>query len=126
MEDGPNLLRVSEEGYGEWAIGLEVVLIAVLVGVRVQDWCTRDQLRVDGGIYRVGLAKGGVINRAGWVEYVLNDIGKGYASYPTHARQGCLGYVEGLSGRGQVEGLSGIIRLLFAKALFVLKLLLGL
>jgi hypothetical protein len=50
MEDSLNLLRISEEGYGEWAIGLENVLIVLLVGVTVQDRCTRDQLRVDGGI----------------------------------------------------------------------------
>ena len=44
MEDGPNPLRVSEEGYGKWATGLKVIIILVLSGVRVQDWCTRDQL----------------------------------------------------------------------------------
>ena len=33
MEDGPNLLRVHEEGYGEWAFGLEVFLVVVCVCV---------------------------------------------------------------------------------------------
>ncbi len=74
MEDGPNLLRVHEDGYGKWAFGLEVFLVVVLIGVRVQDRCTRDQLQINGGIYQFGLAKGGVITRAGWVEYVSNDI----------------------------------------------------
>ncbi len=66
MEDGPNFLRVHEGGYGEWAFGLEVFLVVVLIGVRVQDRYMRDQLQVNGGIYRFGLAKGGVIAQAGW------------------------------------------------------------
>ena len=110
----------------EGAIGLEVIIIVGRVGVNMQDWCPRDQLRVDGGICRVGLSKGGVISREGWVEYVSNDIGKGYASYPIYLRQDCPGFVEGLSGQGQVKGHRGIVGLLVAKAPFVLKLLLGL
>ena len=61
-----------------------------------------------------------------WDDYFSNDIGKGYARYPRQARQGCPCFVEGLSGQGQVEGLSGIVWLLVAKAPFVLELLLGL
>jgi hypothetical protein len=92
----------------------------------MQDWCLQDQLQVDGAVCRVGLPKGGVISREGWVECVSNDIGKGYTSYSTHARQCCPGFVEGLSGRGQVEGCSEIVRLLVAKAPVILELLLGL
>ena len=86
----------------------------------------RDQLRVDGGIWQVGRLKGWVIDRVRWLEYVSNDIGEGYASYPTHAGLGCPCFVEGLGGQGQVKGLSRIVRLLVAKAPFVLELLLGL
>ena len=76
------------------AIGLKVVVIVGQVGVNMHDWCPRDQLRVDGGICQVGLPKGVVIIRKGWVEYVWNDIGKGYASYPTHARQDRPGFLR--------------------------------
>ena len=66
----------------EGAIGLKVVVVIGKVGIIMQDWCPRDQLQVNGGICRVRLPKGGVIIREGWVEYVLNDIGKEYANYP--------------------------------------------
>jgi hypothetical protein len=82
MEYGPNLLRVHEEGYGKWAICLELVLVVHEVTELVQDRCPRDQLRVNGGIYQFLLAKGGVISLVRWEEYVTNDIRKGYASYP--------------------------------------------
>ena len=126
MEDGPNLLCIGEEGYVKRAIGLKFFVFVGRVGVSTQDWCPRDQFQVNGAICQVNRPKGRVINCVRWVKYVSNDIEEGYTRYPTQARQGCPGFVEGLSGRGQVEGLSGIIRLLFAKALFVLKLLLGL
>ncbi len=65
----------------ERAIFLKVKLIIGHVGAFVQDRCPQDQLRVDGGICQVGPPKRGVIGREGWVEYVLDDIREGYASY---------------------------------------------
>ena len=126
MDDRPNLLRVSEEGYVEGAIGLEFFVVVGRVCVRTQNRCPQDQLRVNGGICRINLPKGGVINRVSHLEYATNDIGEGYASYPTHAGQGSPCLVEGLGGQGHVEGLSRIVRLLVAKVPFVHELLLGL
>ena len=63
----------------------------------------------------LGSPKAGSLAASGGVENVLNDIGKGYASYPGHARQNCPGFVEGLSGRGQVKGHKGIVGLLVAE-----------
>jgi hypothetical protein len=67
-----------------------------------------------------------VIIRKGWIKYVSNDIGKGYTSYPTLARQVRPGFVKGLSDQGQVKGCMGIVKLLVAESPFVLELLLGL
>ncbi len=50
MEDRPDLLCVSEEGYVEGANGLEFFVVVGLVSVRAQDGSPRDQLLVDGGI----------------------------------------------------------------------------
>ena len=80
MEDCPNLLRISEEGYVERAIGLKFFVVVGRVCVRAQDRRPHDHLQANGGICQVGLPKGGVINHVRWAEYVSNDIGKGYAS----------------------------------------------
>ena len=61
-----------------------------------------------------------------WEEYGADDVRERYVSHSAHAGQEGPCFVEGLGGRGQVEGLDGVVRLLVAKAPFVLELLLGL
>jgi hypothetical protein len=39
VEYGPNLLRIREEGYGEWAIGLKLVQVVHEVTELMQDRC---------------------------------------------------------------------------------------
>jgi len=79
VENGPNLLQVSEKGWDKRSLNFKLVVLEIIVAVLGQDGAVRDGLVVVGGVLRgvIFIAEGGVLVRF-FGDYEVSDhIDKG-------------------------------------------------
>ncbi len=118
MENGPNLLRVSEEGWDKRSLNLELVVLKVVVTFLGQDGAASDGLVVVGGVLRgtvgrvVFVAEGGVSFGFFGDQEVSDHVDEWNSQHAPNAGQEGLHLFKSLSGRGEVEGNGDILRLL--------------
>jgi len=114
MENGPNLLRVSEEGWDKRALNFELVILEIIVGQVGQDGAAGDGLVVVGGVLRgfVFVAEGGVMFGFFGDQKVSDHVDEGNSQHAPNAGQEGLHLFKSLGGRGEVKGDGDILGLL--------------
>jgi len=115
VENGPNLLRVSEEGWDKRSLNLKLVVLEVVVILLGQDGAASDGLVVVGGVLRgiVGrvffVAEGGVSVGFFGDQKVSDHVDEGNSQHAPNAGQEGLHLFKSLSGRGKVKGNGNIV-----------------
>jgi hypothetical protein len=91
VENGPNLLRVSEKCWDKRSLNFELVVLEIVVAVLGQDGAASDGLVVVGGVLRgvVFVAKGGVLVGFFGDQKVLDHVDEGNSQHaPNAGREG--------------------------------------
>jgi len=118
VENGPNLLRVSEKGWDKRSLNFKLVVLEIVVAVLGQDGAASDDLVAVGGVLRgtVGqvffVAECGVSVRVFGDQKVLDHVDEGNSQHTPNAGQEGLHLFKSLSSRGEVKDNGDILGLL--------------
>jgi hypothetical protein len=121
MEDGPNLLQVSEKGRGKRSIDLEGLVFLGVISTISQDGGTGSHLHANGGILGLLLPKGRVVILALRDELVSHNIDEWDTCHASDAGQNGLHLLKCPHGRGYVKGYGDEVRLLVIRSPGILK-----
>jgi hypothetical protein len=114
MEDGPNLLQVSEEGRDKRSIGLKGLVFIIVISIVGQDGGAGNCFVGDGGILGVLYPKGRVIILVLRNELMFNDLDKRDTHCTPDVDQNGLYPLKCFGCRGcvSVKGYGDVIELL--------------